>query len=355
MKYEYYQASDFFQDENFRNWILKNDPDLNLFWERWLLQHPHKRNEIQVARKMVLALQFKDEQLTEEQSQGIWAKIISENEHQEMDSKPASKILPIDPSKSRNLNTRTFSWFFYRIAAGFSLLAIVWFMLENPHSVETELVEIQPVIKENPAGQKSKIFLSDGSVVYLNANSRIRYLEDFQNDKRLIHLEGEAFFEVAKDSLRPFIVNSGAISTRALGTKFNVAAFPEQEEIQVTLLEGKVELVSNDSSTQLILEEKEAALYDPNSIQLTELPYDANHLLWKDGILYFNQSLLPEVISSLERWYGVQVEINGNFVPNTMISGRFENESLENVLQSIGFTSGFKYTIEGKNVELYLK
>ncbi len=143
------------------------------------------------------------------------------------------------------------------------------------------------------------------------------------------------------------------MTTTALGTQFNVAAFPNNEVIKVTLLEGMVELKENISQQSLILEEQQAANYQTGTNNLQAATFDyAEAIAWKDGILYFQKSPLSEVISQLERWYGVKFTIAGLPSQPKVISGRFENESLENLLQSISFPGGFDFEINGKNVNI---
>jgi len=349
MKYEKYTAEDFFNDENFRKWILDNDPRLNYFWEKWTLQNPAKRQELELARKLVLSLKFKEEKITQDQKRNIWQQIIREKQLIEKSNR-SKKVRPIDPDKNlayRNISVKTYV---YKGAAVLLILLVAWFLLLQNTKPESEIIEAQVVKKENPAGQKSKIFLPDGSVVYLNASSSVTYKEEFEPHRRQILLSGEAFFEVAKDSLRPFIVSAKSVETRALGTEFSIAAYPEQDEIMVSLLEGKVE-VKNKKGAMLTLQEREAARYDLLSRRLDKTDFDlARSILWKDGILYFNKADLKAVIAKLERWYGVEFAIVGSYDYPQAINGRFENESLDNVLQSISFSSEFEYEINGKNV-----
>jgi transmembrane sensor len=354
MKYENYKAEDFFDDENFRNWILKNDPALNFFWEKWILQNPDKKADIAAARKLVLGLNFKDEHLTAEQKESIWNKVEAENKQYDQSLNTDSKILPIHRGNSHISRSRSFAWYFYRMAAAMLLLLAAWIMLMQESSIP-EVVDNQQVIihKENPPGQKSKIYLTDGTVVFLNGSSRISYPENFDADKRQVHLEGEAYFEVAKDTVRPFIVESGALQTRVLGTKFNISAFPDSKTITVSLLEGRVEVMDDSEDNKLILEDRQAVSYNLINNKLNKVSFNyIGSIQWKDGILFFQKATMPEVVVELERWYGVEISILGSPVDPILVSGRFENESLANVLNSLAFSNGFDFKIEGKKVSI---
>jgi transmembrane sensor len=354
MKYENYEAEDFFDDENFRNWILKNDPALNFFWEKWILLNPDKKADIATARKLVLSLNFKDEQPSAEQKENIWKKVDAENKQYDNNLKTESKVLPIHSGNFHTSCGRSFAWYFYRVAAAVLLLLVAWIMLKQDFSIP-EVVDNQQVIiqKENPPGQKSKIYLTDGTVVFLNASSRIMYPENFEADRRLIHLTGEAFFIVAKDTLRPFIVEAGSLQTKALGTKFNISAFPESCHITVSLLEGMVEVMDGSEDNKLILEERQAVRYNVVNNKLDKVSFNyIGSIQWKDGILFFQKASLFEAIVELERWYGVAISVSGLPTDPKMISGRFENESLVNVLRSMAFSNGFEFAIDGKKVDI---
>jgi transmembrane sensor len=351
MKYENYSAEDFFNDENFRNWILKNDPALNFFWEKWVMQNPNKKHEITIAKKLVLSLKFKDEQLTDKQKNEIWNKVQSENKQFDQSINSDSKVLPLNNGHSYKSHHKNFAYYFYRSAAAVLFLMVAWFLLKDSSTIEIAISQQIVVEKENPPGQKSKINLTDGTVVYLNASSKISYLENFETDRRLIHLTGEAYFEVARDSVRPMIVMSGSLQTKALGTKFNVNAFEDDNEFTISLLEGKVEVKDTLDNQKLILEERQAAKYNINRNKLDKVSFNLSEsILWKDGILYFQKSPLHQVIAELERWYGVEIAVSGSPDNPKVVSGRFENESLANVLQGIAFSSDFDYQINGKKV-----
>jgi len=350
MKYEKYKAEEFFQDENFRKWILENDPAINYFWEKWLLQNPAKKEEIILARKMVLGLNFKDDQITQDQKEAIWQNIKT----QQQQEKEHGKIRSIGSSRSRS--SRSFAWYFYRAAAIVFIILTSWILLKEQQEPVLPIEQVKLIEKENPPGQRSRIYLSDGTVVYLNANSKISYQENFEPGQRLVHLSGEAFFQVAKDSLRPFTVMSGELSTTALGTQFNVAAFSGEDVVKINLLEGMVEVKGQTNQQRLILDEKQAVHYKKELQELQKAAFNyAEAIAWKDGILYFKKTTLKQVISQLERWYGVQISVSGSPEKPKVISGRFENESLENVLQSISFPGGFSFEIDGKKVELNYK
>ncbi len=218
----------------------------------------------------------------------------------------------------------------------------------------------QPVIqsiitKSNPAGQKSRINLPDGSIVWLNAASVIRYDENFTDTVRNITLEGEAYFEVTKDSLRPFNVRTKNLSLVVLGTSFNVNAFASDDLTHVALIEGKLKVEHLGDAGEVILEKGEGIAFDRKTAVLSKTQLSASdqftNMSWRDGVLDFNEDDFNSFIKKIERWYDVKVEVTGKPPHNWRIKASFKNEYLSNVLKSIAFNKRFRYEIEGKKLK----
>lgn len=213
-------------------------------------------------------------------------------------------------------------------------------------------------------GQKSRITLSDGSVVHLNADSKLTFPERFNGSTREVILEGEAFFEVTRKENMPFIVRTGDITTTVLGTTFNINTY-QQDNLSVAVATGKVlvtrksnELALN-ASDSLLLIPNQIAHYDPTSGQLERKTTDIRHLIaWKDKVLVFQDKNLDQAIEILERWYGTEITaVNG--LEDCFVSGEFnKSPSLQTVLEALKFVHkiDYKFTskgvmIEGKNCE----
>jgi ferric-dicitrate binding protein FerR (iron transport regulator) len=240
-----------------------------------------------------------------------------------------------------------------RIAAVVLLILSVWYVFKNyPPFVNNEVQVINTVQKQNIAGQKSKIFLPDGSEVWLNAESSISYPEQFSSNQREIYLEGEAFFKVIKDHERPFVVKSGNVFTTVLGTSFNVRAFKDESKICIALKTGKVKVEINQESDNktLFLEPGDGLFYNKLNHQTQIEEFDEEQLLsWRDGIIVFKNADLDEIISTLSRWYGVKFTVKNYHSEKWTYKGSFDNEILDNVLKSIGFSEGFSHTFNDKN------
>ncbi len=211
--------------------------------------------------------------------------------------------------------------------------------------------------KTNPEGRKLMFQLPDGTMVTLNADSELKYAYDVKQNKRLVYLKGEAFFDVTKDESKPFSVISGEVMTTALGTSFNVKAYTEEQMVQVALLTGKVEVVNmENASVSLRLNPGMGAIYNSSTRSLRQKAFNEEKALgWKSGIILFEKAGLAEVIKELERWYGVKIDVvNPEKLDAWRYSGKFENVSLENVLSIMGHVKGFTSSIEDKKVMINL-
>ncbi|SFB06719.1 FecR family protein [Algoriphagus aquimarinus] len=248
----------------------------------------------------------------------------------------------------------------FKYAASLFLLAAlamsIFYYQQLEKELSNEVVAEAPnyIIRENKPGQKTKILLPDGSVAYLNSSSSIRYLTGFAGQERRVFLEGEGFFEVAKDKSKPFIVESRSVETTALGTAFNVKAFKEEGAIRVSLVEGEVsvnQLANNTNS--LILKPGKELLFEADSNTFLERDFDLEDVIgWKVGKLVFTQATLKEVKLRLERWYGVQIDISGKVPSNWKVTTVYENQSLKNVLTDLQYSRKFAYEIKHSNVTI---
>ncbi len=206
-------------------------------------------------------------------------------------------------------------------------------------------------IKQNPAGQKSRIVLPDGSVVWLNSESSIRYPKHFSATQRDITLKGEAYFEVSKDVLRPFIVHSDLFDVTVLGTRFNVKSYSNDQNSSISLIDGKVRvhLTSQEEShlEPVYLTPGEELAYNTKHHQLVKHAFDKESVTaWKEGILIFKDATFSDLKEKLERWYGITIEVEGTPPNNFIVTGKFENEYLDNVLRTLQFGRDFNYVIE---------
>ncbi len=214
-----------------------------------------------------------------------------------------------------------------------------------------------------PIGLRSSYELPDGTKVWLNGNTYLRYPSRFLQKERQVELTGEAFFEVHSDKKHPFVVNTGKFSVQAVGTKFNVRALCKDSIIETALVEGNVNLLKNTpSGTKKLyaLKPNHLAKYDEKTQKLKV--YQTNldkYLAWKENQIMFNDDPITEVLKRLGQWYNVDFEISEDIVSrNYAYTGLFTDEGLPQILEYIELTTPvkFKYTpLKRKEDSSYIK
>ncbi len=274
--------------------------------------------------------------------------------YERMDKAPK----PASPARNISLTgNKYFPKFLYRVAAVLIVGTLLsWVAVRNITHIYDDPDQIVMVEKIVPYGQKSTIKLSDGSIVKLNAGSKLRYPSQFSGPSRKVYLEGEAFFEIQENTSLPFLVTSGDIVTTVLGTSFNVKAHAEENMIKVALVTGKVKVSHKSldkSQFDYTLVPNEMFTYHKEAGRSEKGYFDPSEALaWKNQTLFFENANLNEMTAVLQRWYGKKFIINnGDAIITRKFSGKFENNrSLEYVLDVLSLNSNFSYQITGDTV-----
>lgn len=161
---------------------------------------------------------------------------------------------------------------------------------------------------ETPRGGEYSLVLSDGTVVYLNAMSELRFPVNFVGEKREVELSGEAYFEVQKDASRPFIVRTGGLQIKVLGTEFNVCAYREKKSIKTTLVQGSVELSVQGEGQSVVLRPNQQAKFSKKSGNIKVKEVDvSSYIAWKNGMFDIRDWELEDIMEYLMRWYDINV------------------------------------------------
>ncbi|MCC5939472.1 MAG: FecR domain-containing protein [Lunatimonas sp.] len=231
---------------------------------------------------------------------------------------------------------------FLRYAAAIFIVLGLAFVLFNQ---TTQMPPVPMAERITGPRQKAVITLRDGSLVYLNVNSKIRFPEEFASDSREIELEGEAFFEVVPDGKRPFVVASRGVKTRVLGTSFNVKA-ANKNEVEVMVKTGSVGVFQgrSDEERQLVLSPNQLAVVDPEnrSVVVSAVNVD-DYLTWRSETITFDLVPFGDVMSRLERVYNVKIEIEGMDSRECLIRASYENRSLFTILYGLKNLADFDY------------
>lgn len=197
-----------------------------------------------------------------------------------------------------------------------------------------------------PYGGEYSLVLPDGTKIYLNAGTSLRYPDHFCGDSREIFLSGEAYLEVARDEEKPFIVRTSEVDIRVLGTVFNINAYPDGEYVRTTLVEGKVEALCGGE--RILMEPGTQVAYNKVMCEADYFPVDV-HLFtsWKDGYYDFEEMFLGELMQVLSRWYDVKVEFAEPDLKKLKFSGRFKRyEDVGLLFKRLEYTKDVTFTNE---------
>jgi len=363
MNKEDFKVEDFVLDPDFRNWILYPDNSNKKYWTEYLKQNPAKYPDIIQARKIVLNLSRNTRVASSERLENTWNNIFDATTNQRPDDDHDNTVPLNSESTIRNFEPEYLKYIktnhLLKVAAvvvlGVMLTYMVNLVFQENRKVNTEV----PVLVEDynsPPGVKSNLTLSDGSKVILNSGSRLRYAKNFENNRRVVELEGEAFFEVAKDSTRPFQVKTGVVTTTAIGTSFNIKAYSGMP-IDVSLTTGKVEVEVNfkDKAT-ISLMPGEAVNIDVENRSSNKVSFNEEQVLaWTQKTIYFSETPFSEIKRVLENWYGVEIQLYNESSQEIEVSGAFADQTLENVLEGLSYSARFDFEIDKDQVKIYFK
>lgn len=242
-------------------------------------------------------------------------------------------------------------WYYWKKIAAVLLIPLVignllYFAIRADSKVATQ----EPVYNELYAafGTRSALKLSDGTSVWLNSGSSIKYPDRFVGNKRIVFLKGEAYFEVESDLNKPFIVETSSLSVKATGTKFNVSGYTSAAEAEVTLVSGKVEVSLTDDKKNI----KSSKLnmnqhFSFNKVNGTTSIINEDtykYISWKDGKLVFRNEPLSQVAKKISQVFNIDIEIQGNEIQDYCYRATFQDESLAEILKLLKMSSPIDYS-----------
>ncbi len=289
-----------------------------------------------------------------------------------------------DPMDGERIRRIGFRRIWYGAAAVVLLLigALVYYSI-LPAGSYKKAIAFHWLQKSTQLTKKSVITLSDGTVVTLNSATTLKYPDKFGDSIREIYLDGEAYFDVTRDPLHPFIIHANKINIRVLGTSFNVKSYQNEPLSEATLIRGSVEVTLNDRpSDRIILKPKEKLIVQNNvaikkrigaevnmpapdsagkgtRYSLTNLTYFPNTVKtvvetsWVENKLVFSDKDFVQLSGQLERWYGVHIEFGNERVKEYRFTGFFEKESLSQALDVLKMIEPFNYKISDSMVYIY--
>lgn len=211
-----------------------------------------------------------------------------------------------------------------------------------------------------PRGGEFRVVLEDGTEVWLNADSRLRYPEVFDGPERRVEVEGEAYFKVAKNPEHPFIVSSGGQEVRVYGTEFNVHAYPDETTIYTTLVEGSIALRladDRDSSRELMLTPDHQSTFDVQNSTFQVKSVDTDVVIsWRSGVFVFEDQTLEQIMRTLSRWYDFDYEFGDQQIATTVFMGSIPKYgSFNEVCDIFHKLGGIRLHQQGRKVTITAK
>jgi transmembrane sensor len=255
--------------------------------------------------------------------------------------------IPFEPAvdeKAKRRDFRLWQWV-WQVAAAVVLLVGVYVAILKLSSADTNSL----TIKQTTIKEKQKYLLPDGSVVWLNEQSQISYLGEFESQIREVFLSGEAFFEVVKDRQRPFVIHAGKTVTQVVGTSFNLRALPDEQSVKVSVVSGEVNFFLKDQPARSVgLTPGMTGYWIENSDSVYfERKVDPNILAWQNNRLIFQNATVEEVVRVIEKHFKVSVQVAVPGILACRFTSTFENAQLTEVLESLTMALDLRYTQTG--------
>jgi ferric-dicitrate binding protein FerR (iron transport regulator) len=333
-KYKNYSVDDFVEDMNFRNWITSPNEILDSFWSNFKRDHPEKLDSIDLARKIVEALIFEEKDFAKEEYQDSIDRLKA--------------YLDKKSSVQTKVGWLASNW---RKVAAILLLPVIGLSLYLSVGKPRYEVTGQMVQYIVPEGQKSKVILSDGSMVWLNSGSTLSVSLD-KGENRKVQLSGEAYFEVIKNPKEPFVVKTKCYSVKVFGTKFNVRSYNNQLESETVLKEGSISIISQTQEELKMVPGQRFFLDSEKKHTLSEVDPDV-YTSWKENVLKIDNERLQDLMVQMEHWYGIKIQIKDfDRVKNLRYTLTIKTESLREMLELMNFVTPLKYKIDGERVFL---
>lgn len=397
-----YTATQLAVDAEFISWVKCPDAQSDQFWNEYLIRYPHQKGAVEKARAVVLQMKVVKDIMDEDRAETIWNKIrerinplsvavseqkrtvpirrwtvaaailiiflgtgtyflLSGRSQKELVKGKIPSSLPqqndIAPGGDKAILT---------LADGSKVIldtadngaitkqgSVTVIKLNGQLAYNKEGISSTDVLYNTittPRGGQYQLVLADGTKVWLNAASSLRFPTAFVGKERKVELTGEGYFEVTHDAAKPFIVTKGQTEVTVLGTHFNINAYEDEPSLKVTLAEGRV-MVEKGSRSQLLLPGQQAIVSDQNASIDINKDIDVDHAIsWKNGLFDFDDDPLPVVMRQLARWYDADVSYSGA-VPEGHYTGAIRRQAnLSEVLKMLELAGGVHFSIQGRQI-----
>lgn len=333
MNYSSWSTQDFLADESFVSFCFANDAEAVARWENIQQQQPSLIPLIQKAKNVCLQLSI----------------LPTAEEKQQDFEKLQEKLRQLNaPAQVIRLNQhRSYKRAWIAAAAMIVVIAGAFLFSKNYNAINPRYAQVYTTGFD----ERKEIRLPDGSIVTLNAFSRLKVAEGFNSSNRDILLDGEAYFEVAQHAGNPFTVKTSKTTTTALGTAFKVRSYNTDETATVMLSSGKVKVDVANSKAEKILMPGEEIIVSKNNASTKK--FDIACLdNWKTRKLVFREADEKQIVSKLNSMFGVEVMIDSQHAKPILFTGQFNGRNLTEVLDAIGFTNTFTYRVSNDTIHI---
>ncbi len=352
--YRDYSADDFIMDDSFIQWVKCPDEQRNAFWSRFIAENPDKSDTIGEAIRFLKLLDNRTPAIPTEK-----LIMLQQQINDRID-------VPISASKVHQIvrSSRNRTLYSYAAVITFGLVAFTsWFLLTPPIEESDAPVIVQQEYSTNhlqehiiPKGKRSRIILGDGTQVWINADSKLEYSNDFlEGPTRDVYLQGEAYFDVKSDESRPFIVHLAGVEIKVLGTSFNVKAYEGEPRIEATLVHGKISILGDSVYDNVTLAANQRAVFlkERKRLLVENNVETDTYTSWRKGVLIFDDQPLHEILPILERTFNVSIHTEEVNSLDCRFTAKIHNKSLQDVLELFRTSDTIGYSVVANDV--YIK
>ncbi|WP_128546191.1 FecR family protein [Larkinella soli] len=339
-RYLDFEAEDFIDDPDFRDWVFRPSPGLDRFWREWLAAFPHKAPAVERARILLTAFRGEELPLSERQENTNIDRILDRMAGDE----PRSNLRPLPV---RRLLAAAAVVLVTGLAAALFLRTRRPIVPETAR--DTRTARAASLFREvvNSGLKTRLVSLSDGSSVLLRPGSRLHFAEKFTGRRREVYLTGEAFFEVARDASRPFFVHAGGLTARVVGTSFRIRSYAKDRDVLVSVKTGQVAVfpqttgataADNRPEGGLLLTPHRQATFDRGESRLRETRAETRQpsgFLIEEQPFMFRHTPLVEVFDSLEKAYGIDLVYEAETLENCTLTASLGDEPLPEKIRLI--------------------
>jgi ferric-dicitrate binding protein FerR (iron transport regulator) len=334
-RYDAYTLEDFVQDKDFQGWVNNPDSLSDRQWKHFLVQHPGKETLIDNACRIVRALHLEEPSVSEDEYKYSMNQLLGYMERK----------------SARRAKWHSFDW---RNVAAILILPLMVLSIYLYMDRMTGKYTGQTIQYITAEGQKSKVILGDGTLVWINSGSTLTLSTD-KNQQRKVMLSGEAYFEVSKNHQVPFLVQTRHYTIKVYGTQFNVRSYEYQRESETILKEGAVSIITPLKEEIKIYPGQRFLFPGEGPYSLTRVD-PAIYISWKDNELKINNEKLQNLLVRMEHWYGVKIEVEKyEKVKDLKYTLTIKTESLREMLDLMNYVTPLSYTINGEKVHIKYK